>query len=295
MKMIKLDPRLKAFISLSVLAYLFYLVDWSILEKLDWNFSWVFLGTLAAYLMLFVGISLRWYVLLKLNAVSSRLPRLYGFYLVGSMYNILLPGAIGGDVVRIGLAANQFDVSLKRSAFVVLLERMFGIFALACMLVIGTAVLGDEVLQRLGCDCDSKWLLLGLLFVFAGARYVLNKKITVSWRHFFLLIFLSALGQATDILGAYIFLQYLGQPVPLEVLLLVMPLVFIVTILPISLGGIGVREGAMSGLLVFFGVDVSVAVFAAVLLYMLRIALAFIGVAVQQLWVGKPPEVAANQ
>jgi uncharacterized membrane protein YbhN (UPF0104 family) len=73
-------------------------------------------------------------------------------------------------------------------------------------------------------------------------------------------------------------LQVMGHPVALTALLFVMPLVYVATVLPISLGGLGVREGVLSGLLMLFAVPRDDAILAAFLLYLAKVVVGLTGV-----------------
>jgi len=73
-------------------------------------------------------------------------------------------------------------------------------------------------------------------------------------------------------------LQVMGHAVPITALLFVMPLVHVATVLPISLGGLGVREGVLTGLLMLLAVPQGDAVLAAFLLYLAKVMVGLTGV-----------------
>lgn len=56
-----------------------------------------------------------------------------------------------------------------------------------------------------------------------------------------------------------------------------MPLVFIATVLPISIGGLGVREVSMIGLLAIFSVSSATAAIISLMLYLTNILVGLIG------------------
>jgi uncharacterized membrane protein YbhN (UPF0104 family) len=62
-------------------------------------------------------------------------------------------------------------------------------------------------------------------------------------------------------IGTYILLgRGIGIELPIAAYFVIIPIVFISAMLPISLGGLGVRESALVGLMLVFGVDKQLAI-----------------------------------
>ena len=78
--------------------------------------------------------------------------------------------------------------------------------------------------------------------------------------------------------------QALGLPISFGILLLCIPLVNLVVLLPISIGGFGVREGAYYYLLSCFGVSAGEAVLLSLAVYALLVFVAAVGAAASQFW-----------
>jgi len=112
---------------------------------------------------------------------------------------------------------------------------------------------------------------------FLAAKHLAAKKIKVDFRQALFWLLLSGLGQIGDVIITYLLAGYFLQDVSFLNLLVVMPLVYVATILPISLGGIGVREGVMAGLLAFLGVNISIAILIALTLFLSKVFVGFIG------------------
>src|SRR5260370_562762 len=88
--------------------------------------------------------SLRWGLILRAVGAPVRPRRLFALYLVGMFFNQLLPGSIGGDVVKM--------VALARGAaggVSVVLDRLVGLAALLA-LAAAAALFGARVDPRLG-------------------------------------------------------------------------------------------------------------------------------------------------
>jgi uncharacterized membrane protein YbhN (UPF0104 family) len=99
-----------------------------------------------------------------------------------------------------------------------------------------------------------------------------------------LLLLLSVLCQFPAFVSAYMLGQALGIELPLVVFCVVMPVVTISTMLPISLGGLGVREGLLTFLLTRLDVAGSEAIALAFLIYLVYVIIALGGGLTQLLW-----------
>ena len=57
----------------------------------------------------------------------------------------------------------------------------------------------------------------------------------------------------------------------------IMPLVYVATVIPISLGGVGVREGVMTAGMALYGIHVADAVMVSFLLYFSKLLIGILG------------------
>src|SRR5258708_18525223 len=106
--------------------------------------------------------SLRWGLILRALGAPVRPRRLFALYLVGMFFNQLLPGSIGGDVVKM--------VALARGAaggVSVVLDRLVGLAALL-VLAAAAALFGARVDPRLGALGAA--VLLAAAIAFAALR-----------------------------------------------------------------------------------------------------------------------------
>ena len=76
-------------------------------------------------------------------------------------------------------------------------------------------------------------------------------------------------------------LKAIGLSLPLRAFFAVVPMVYLATLLPISLGGLGVREGALVFLLARLGVPTSSAVTLSFLIYLNQVFLGMLGGSLQ--------------
>ena len=108
------------------------------------------------------------------------------------------------------------------------------------------------------------------------------------------ILVLSAVFQGGDIAVTFLLARALDLDVPFVALLGVVPLVYLATVLPISLGGLGVREGTLAFLLARYGVAASDAITLSFLVYLNRVLVGSIGGGMQLLGVVKTKDALSG-
>ncbi|MGB6105263.1 MAG: lysylphosphatidylglycerol synthase transmembrane domain-containing protein [Pusillimonas sp.] len=295
---------LQVLVTAAASLYLLFAVDWSSL----WT---VIQGGLLVKLwpgpvLTFIGLalaSLRWSQLLQLFRVNIKIGQAFLLYLTATFYGVVLPGVLGGDVVRVGLGARSTGEPLVKILSSALLERIFGFMAVLCIGLSGTLWLSILNENRLSQEFVL-WLvpaiIFGLLamattlliagpliqrlfgrikvflrfFQFLEQLFSLCKKISL--RQAWNTLFVSGLFQLAEIWVYFIFSEALGISISFEYFLLIIPIVYLATALPISLGGLGVREGALVFLLASANVNANQAATLAILVYFNRLIVAVI-------------------
>ncbi len=188
------------------------------------------------------------------------------FY-IGMFFNQALPGGTGGDAVRVYLAYKG-GLKVRGAINGVMLERLFA--------VIGLVLLVDMTQPFLNAQIDTKaadWFLFsailltlgtlaGLTFIIFGGRFFKDLN---HWRIIRGLSYLSAdtglvlfklrnilpitaLGLLTHInlsICVFFLAQSLGLGIRFVDCLILVPPVLLITVIPISIGGWGIRELAM--------------------------------------------------
>jgi hypothetical protein len=85
------------------------------------------------------------------------------------------------------------------------------------------------------------------------------------------------LAQLGDVTIAWLFSAMFDVYLPFTAFVFIMPIVYVATVLPISLGGLGVREGVFAWLMTLYGVDVGLAVLISLLMYLTKVLVSIIG------------------
>ena len=269
---------IKIIISVSLLAYLISKLDFDSFAKLKIDITWYIVISAVVMLIALTFMSFRWkYVLNLIKEKTYSIRILYEYYLIGSFFNIFIPGAIGGDAMRLYYVSKAYHISKTKSLLAVFIERIGGLFALGLILMF--SLLFNETI-RTKLDFGFSLIALstfGIVIALIIAKYFVQKKMSVNYKDLGIILFLSALGQFGDIVISYIFSLYFGLDITILNLMSIMPLVYIATVIPISLGGIGVREGVMTAGLTLYGVNVSDAVMISFLLYLTKIIVGLMG------------------
>lgn len=271
---------LKLIVSLLLIVYLASKIDIASLRELSPILILYLIASILIFLILASFMVFRWKILIQYSSEKkARFADLYRYYLIGFFFNIFLPGSIGGDVTRIQNANKKYELGVKKSTLLVFLERISGLLALGFIFCAGAFLYRGDVLTEL--QINKPMIFLGLILLIASIvifKIVISKKIKVTFSLIVTIIVFSGLGQFADVIIAYILSQYFQLNVTLIDVMIIMPLVYIATVLPISLGGIGVREGTMVTLFgIFAGVDPSIAVIISFLMYLSKIGAGLIG------------------
>ncbi|MGH9182788.1 MAG: lysylphosphatidylglycerol synthase transmembrane domain-containing protein [Acidimicrobiales bacterium] len=257
----------------------------------------------AALAVTFVGIvlsALRWRQVLAALGLRARVSSLVSWYLAGQFVGNFLPSTIGGDVVRVTRLSAATGERAKTFASVVL-ERLSGWLVLPVITLV--AMLINPRLRDLGRASDLALLLavvtLGLLGVVVAAvasPWVGGRLAgSAGWRRFAAalhlgmgrfrrrpgaaasVLLLGVAYQLAMVLGAFLAARALGLTLGLTAALAFVPVVAITQVLPVTLGGLGLREGAFVLFLRPLGVATGQAVALGLLLYGLNLAVSLLG------------------
>lgn len=254
------------------------------------------LGCIAVY---YVGVwisCVKWLRLLSVLGVKAPMGALLRWYLAGGFAGNLLPSDVGGDVVRGYLAGRAIDDKTAVWASI-LAERLTGLAGLALLAALAVIALPAAL------GWSPQLFIVGLaLLAVAGAVGValLLRSRSTGWRPLdralatVRSVLTSYAGHPGDLLIClgYSLVYHLLTVVSLWLVLLslapetpihaafVSPIAGLIGLLPLTPGGLGVREGALAVLLGRVGVDGSVALAAALISRMLLWLVALSGLPV---------------
>lgn len=259
---------LKLLVSLVLLLWFVWRIDASRLAELASALRWEYavpLVLLGFFRVWVSALRFRW-----LSAGSSRLGMapLMEQYFVAAYFNNLLPSSLGGDFVRLFMLAHS-GLAKRIGGVLILIERSVGAVALLALAAIGVStydVPGELRFAVLLLTAGAAVLILFFMALPELPRRLAKRRswdasfetLTAVGRRPGLLagVFgLSLVLQVASIAVSWVVARALAIDVPLSAFIAVVPLVWLVTMLPISIGGIGLREASFAYLLGTVGVS----------------------------------------
>ena len=214
--------------------------------------------------------------MLRLQEIRLPFRKSLGFYFVGAFFNNFLPANIGGDVVRIYDVYQESGESNSAIAATVT-DRLFGMIALA-LLAVPSGILVAVRAEQLGLQKQfgrlSFLIVLGFVCVLGLAAAVIFsrrlakivdrilrpllfgnlrerfKRIYESFqvyagrvRNLGVVLLVALCVQVLRVVVHYEISKAMGLSIPSMYFFLFIPVIAIFIALPISIGGLGVREG----------------------------------------------------
>jgi len=287
---------LKAVFSLTFLVYLLASVELPDLVALVRQGKiGFFVATLATGVAAVALSAYKWKVLLAYEGLSCPWGELFRLYLIGIYFNNFLPTSIGGDAARIYLLSRKHGQP-KQVIISVFTERVTGLIALVSFLILGLVVEGEilDAPTKLWLWGGSLFFLLCLFGLFVGKNKLpLQKCLPKNWRDWLVgmandgrrwggitdrsVAGMSLLFQFLSIFIYFLLSCSLSLSIPFSALILIVPLVALVTLLPISLNGLGLREGSWVFFLSLFHVSGSEALALSLLYFIVILLLSLCG------------------
>jgi glycosyltransferase 2 family protein len=246
------------------------------------SLGWICLGIAVVLVQIFVG-ALRWREISADCGAPLTAKQASRFYLIGSFFNQTLPSAIGGDAVRLWLLARA-GAGWRAATYSIFVERAIGLIAIAIIIVASLPwsyqLIGDP-------NGRSALLLVDFAALGGGAGFLILGRLPWPWlrrwwgtHHLYAcsaianrvifsrdhgpkLIFLSLMVHFLAVIAAWLIVRSIAAPISFSQLFLLIPPVMLITMLPISIAGWGVREATMglafgyAGLATAEGVNVS--------------------------------------
>lgn len=275
----RLITALKIVVSLGLIIYLFSKVDMAQVGAAvaAANYSYLVLA-LVLYLGAITNGCLKWYVLLRALGIRVPFGDLLAYTFAGVFFNNFLPANVGGDVMR-GYGLARYTERAAEAAVSVVVDRIVGLVAFMSA-ALATALVTVYVTGRADLQgiVVAAFVALGVIFgVFA---LLLSRRLRAQVGRLFRLPFLASVAPIYERLsealtvyrhsyGAlllafcislltlilsnfvnYLIAQAVGGGIPLLYIFLFNPLIAFVLLIPISVGGLGVGQGAY---VFFFG------------------------------------------
>ncbi len=264
---------IKLLITIIIFYYLFQYIDFNELKNvLAKSHGGTILIALLLQLASTYLAAYRWRAISKLLVFREKLSFYVNSYFKGAFFNQVLPSSIGGDAVRIiDLTRKGYE---KKDAFYgVFVDRVVGLvgllvlnlvasilffgtfekdFSLLVIFISASGIAGFALLFHLDkITFLSKYKGLDLFYRLARRLNTLYADRTLLYKH----ISISVGVHLLSVLVIFALADSININMSIQTFLIAVPPVFLLTIIPISLAGWGIREGAMIGIFMLVGAD----------------------------------------
>ena len=277
----------------------------------DLNWYWALCVLLVFPVRLFLQ-TFRWKILLKDHDADVPAWILLKRNWIGRFLSNFLPGRVGGDIYRI-FGRMEFAVDKSRLASSVILDRLIGVVGLLTYVCVA-GMFQISVVMQTGMVSLLAVSVLGLVLVVpwflthAPKQWLLKmsnrlhdgkpKKMVLSLvdaliegtRKKRTMVFAFIISLVFHLLSAattYFSIQAMGYDISLVSAVLIIPLVNLIAQVPISLNGLGLREGAFTLLFTAIGVPAAVSVGAALLERIVVVLMSLVGGVMYQVQLSK--------
>jgi uncharacterized membrane protein YbhN (UPF0104 family) len=236
---------------------------------------WVLAGFIVTHL---IGVA-KWRLTLHISNARLTFAEAVRCYFAGLFGTVFLPSVVGGDVVRMGLA---FRVQQSRAGVLLgsLVDRLLDTLSLAVVAGAGVLLIPGALNER----HREAFVALSVFFALAiVALFVLLRmtpwqrlpfkvrrlfvRIRRAWRsmasqpqYVLVSLLLGIIVQTALLLLSFAIATACGIQVPFRVWLLVWPLAKLLALVPLTLGGLGIREAGLVALLTPFRVPATLSV-----------------------------------
>jgi len=226
--------------------------------------AWMVAATAVALFQLWLG-AVRWRDVTRVCGTELPLAQAFRYNFIGAFFNQTLPSAIGGDAVRLMLLGRS-GAGWRTATYSVFIDRAIGLIALAVLVIVTLPLSWQLIIDEKGRYAIA---LIGLAAIGAGAGFLLLGRLPFPWldswfptRHLRACSTVAnqvIFGRTTALriavvsitihVLAVVIIWLIAQSIvaagqPGQLLALVPP-VMLITMLPISIAGWGLREATM--------------------------------------------------
>jgi len=284
----------------------------NIIETIKMNFASINIATsllaLTIFILLSIVANIRMYFLTKAHEIKISYITLLKNLYIGFLFNPILMGSTGGDIVRSYYLTKE-TADKTKVVTVLFLDRFIGIISMFTLGIIAMLFNYNDpklasVLHPVLYSTACIYLVLIIIAIMASSKKVISRfsrfknfigikkiksiaKIIFDTLHqtkqhkktIVLAVFCTVVTQILVVISAWIAAKSITniEAIPFKYFLLFIPIILTISAIPISLGGIGVGEAAYAALFHFVGVSEANAITISLLNRSLLIFIAFIG------------------
>jgi glycosyltransferase 2 family protein len=228
------------------------------------KFGWIALAMLVTVFQILIG-ALRWREISQLCHAPLTDLQAFRYNMIGAFFNQTLPSSIGGDAVRLWLV-NRTGAGWRAATYSILTDRAIGLIALALIIVASlpwsyglvansngrlalvfvdlAALSGGLGFLLLG-HLQWRWLTHSWLTKHIHACSVIANKVIFNRYSGPKIAILSLSVHVLAVVIAWCAVRSIAAPAGFEQVFMLIPPIMLITMMPISIAGWGVREATM--------------------------------------------------
>ncbi len=185
-------------------------------------------------------------------------------YWLGMFYNLFLPGSISGDAYKVILLTKRFGVPYRDTMAAVVLDRISGLTGLGLLLALYSFLVPIPAMYP--------WFIAVSACLSLPAFYfIIRRYFVVFVPGFRPTLLLGILVQMTQVICIYLLMAALATPVSATACIFLFLVSSAVSVLPITIGGLGIRELVFLKGAAYFGLTAETAVLISFLFYLLTL------------------------
>lgn len=273
-----------------LMAWIGWKTDWAAVGQAFANLNVAFWVGAALVLVVSQMVSaLRWRIFASQLGIERGFWQLTGIYFVGMYFNLLLPTSVGGDVVRVWYLDANSGRKL-RAAAAVMLDRVNGLIVLVAMACVAVLFAPEGTpawvpLSVFGIAAAGAAGVLALTAIIRWGRLNETRKqqVALMWeiiRHPGSLVATTGLSLVVQLCSAtmvWLVGEGLNAGIPFSYYAVFVPMVSLLTLLPLSVNGMGVREWGCAFFLAPLGISETIAFTVAFLWFAVQVAVSLAG------------------
>lgn len=266
------------------------------------NLFWIICALLFSFLGFVLSV-IRLHVLVNAG-ISFRIPffLIFAVSWIGMFFNLVLPGQLGGDVIKIYRISKHSGQAIKSTAAIII-DRIIGFTTLillaAAALFFGrnslnVSVINSPIIILLVCaflfylvifneNIINRFKFITDFVRWTKARH-LFKEIYLSFNHYKnypnilrIAFFISIMANICSFISAYFLFISININLNMIYFFILIPLIGMISLLPISFSGLGVQDGAYIFFFSQLGVSPAKALVISVLSHIIRFGIGSIG------------------
>ena len=192
-------------------------------------------------------------------------------YLLGMFYNLFLPGGIGGDGYKIYWLQKKYKSGTGKLFGAVLTDRLSGMAALGVLAAVIFTLINIPFAYNI-----YGFLLIPLIF--AGLYFFMRLFYAYLLKAYWITLLYSFGVQILQVISAWMIIYALGTDENVFSYLLLFLISSIVAVLPVSIGGVGVRELTFMYGAGLMGINLDVAVGVSMMFWVITAIVSFFGI-----------------